>query len=393
MESDVIVIGGGPAGATTALLLARAGCAVTVVEQSAFPRRKVCGEYLSGTNWPLLQELGIADAFHRLAGPEVRRVAVLAGRYMSTAPLPRPDRWGRGLGREALDTLLLDRARDEGAHVLQPWKCIDLEPVDGGVRVTARHRQAGTTETLTARVAVAAHGSWERGRLPSQSQRRPPRPSDLLGFKAHFRHASLPEDLMPLLSFDGGYGGMVTCDKGRTSLSCCIRRDRLEALARPRGSSAGEAVLEHILTSSPVIGEVLRGAELQDGWLSAGPLRPGIRLPARDGLLRVGNAAGESHPVIAEGISMAMQSGWLLAGRLLRWRDSLGDAEFLPRLQKDYAAAWKRSFAGRLRVAAGAAHWAMHPALVAPTNRVFRSCPLLLTLAARASGKTRLVVR
>ena len=198
---------------------------------------------------------------------------------------------------------------------------------------------------------------------------------------------------MPLLSFDGGYGGMVTCDAGRTSLSCCISRDRLEGLARPRGTSAGDAVLKHITASSPVIGEFLRSAEIQDGWLSAGPLRPGIRLPARDRIFRVGNAAGEAHPVIAEGISMAMQSGWLLARRLLRWRDSLGDAAILPELQREYAVDWKRSFAGRLRFAAGIAYWAMRPGMVGPTNRLFRSCPLLLTLAARASGKTRLVVQ
>src|SRR5437016_2497832 len=56
---DAVVIGGGPAGATAALLLAEAGWAVALIEQKQFPRRKVCGEYLSATNWPLLTRLGI----------------------------------------------------------------------------------------------------------------------------------------------------------------------------------------------------------------------------------------------------------------------------------------------------------------------------------------------
>src|SRR5438093_25151 len=75
---DALVIGGGPAGATTALLLARAGWSVALVERSPFPRRKVCGEFLSATNLPLLRHLGVGDAFRDLAGPEVRRVVLFA---------------------------------------------------------------------------------------------------------------------------------------------------------------------------------------------------------------------------------------------------------------------------------------------------------------------------
>ncbi len=60
---DALIIGGGPAGATTALLLARAGWSVALLERKCFPRRKVCGEYLSATNLHLFDELGLGEVF------------------------------------------------------------------------------------------------------------------------------------------------------------------------------------------------------------------------------------------------------------------------------------------------------------------------------------------
>src|SRR5947209_11996740 len=65
---DAVVIGGGPGGSTTAVLLARAGWSVALIERKAFPRRKLCGEYLSATNQPLFDRLGIAEEFQDQAG-------------------------------------------------------------------------------------------------------------------------------------------------------------------------------------------------------------------------------------------------------------------------------------------------------------------------------------
>src|SRR4051812_43360428 len=126
---DALVIGGGPAGATAAILLAEAGWSVALVERKPFPRRKVCGEDLSATNWSLLSRLGIGEAFVAMAGPPVRETAVFVGTSQYVAALPRPAAgmpWGRALPREHLDTLLVERATELGATIFQPARCSDL---------------------------------------------------------------------------------------------------------------------------------------------------------------------------------------------------------------------------------------------------------------------------
>ena len=75
-DYDAIVVGAGPAGAAAAALLAQAGWRIALIEKTPFPRRKVCGEFISATTWPLLRQLGVADSLLEIAGPVVRRVGL-----------------------------------------------------------------------------------------------------------------------------------------------------------------------------------------------------------------------------------------------------------------------------------------------------------------------------
>jgi flavin-dependent dehydrogenase len=392
---DALIVGGGPSGATAALLLAKAGWSVGLVEKTSFPRGKVCGEFLSATNLPLLRHLGVAELFLELAGPDVRQVGLFSGDHVVTSDMPRPrtgdgmgEGWGRALGRDHLDTLLLQRAAAAGANVWQPWSAVELVNKGSGYLCQAVSRESGQSRELRARIVVAAHGSWEPGPLPTQPARPASRPSDLFGFKAHFLDSRLPTDLMPLLAFPGGYAGMVHSDHGRVSLSCCIRRDQLESARRAAGSAkAGEAVVAHIKQSCRAAREALAGARLDDHWLSAGPIRPGIRWCGFDSIFLVGNAAGEAHPVVAEGIGMAMQSAWLLCECLTSGPVDVRSGHGVDAVRGAYVAAWRRTLAPRIHAAALIAHWAMRPAAVACVLPLLRLFPGVLTAGARLSGK------
>ncbi|HEX5418896.1 MAG TPA: NAD(P)/FAD-dependent oxidoreductase [Gammaproteobacteria bacterium] len=387
---DALVIGAGPAGSMTSALLARAGWNVALIEKCAFPRRKVCGEFLSAPTWPIFDELGIGSALRSLAGPPIRRVGLFARRAALYAAMPEAldlaSGWGRALSREKLDRLLLDEAVWRGVSLWQPYEAVELAHHRG----IGECRLAGAAgeHVLRAPLVVDAHGSWGR-RGFAAGPRRPVRNADLLAFKAHFEGAALATGTMPLLAFPGGYGGMVTTDDGRLCLSCCIRRDALEACRRAYpGLRAGEAVLEHILCSCAAVRAILERAVRLGPWLAAGPVQPGIRQSADGGAIKVGNAAGEAHPVIAEGISMAVQGAHLLAQILTSEGETLAGSGRLSDLHIAYTRAWRARFATRLRFSGLIARLAMRTeagGLLAP---LLQRHPGIITMGARLSGKT-----
>lgn len=422
---DAIIVGAGPAGSSAAILLATAGWSVALIERQHFPRRKVCGECIAASVLPLLHELGIGQAADALAGPELRQVALMYRADSVLAPLPAFNhplhRWGRALDREHLDALLLARARQAGATLFQPWIACEVGGTPGNFfcRIRAEHQDATdgagpahaantahaadasrVSARLTAPVLIAAHGSWSGFRgldaadalSPPESLRARPRASDLFAFKANFAEATLQPGIVTVLAFAGGYGGMVLGQGGMATVACCLRRDRLAAcrLQTP-GAPAGEAVEVLLKQSCHGVRDALLSAGRGEKWLSVGPIRPGVRLSGRaGGAFLIGNAAAEAHPVIGEGISMALQSACLLAAGLIHARDADGtlSSALLETVRTDYALAWRARFGQRLVAACALAQLAMRPqaAILLPLIKAF---PAVLAHAARISGKVR----
>lgn len=470
---DALVIGGGPAGAASAILLAQAGWDVALVEKAAFPRAKVCGECLSPAAWPVLEALGVRADVEAAAGMPIQELglsatggewllpfpAIRCGTRNSRVPVWERTRdtrvsvwerirdtrvptwgrardaqvpaWGRALAREHLDALLLARARAVGVRVHQPALATDIVQTENGVRCSMRpvggttqaaqtgpgahdtqgthgtpadspHTPAGMDTRMHAhadaqqnaqKIPAALHATLlidARGTPanPLDTPARPKRPQDLLAFKTHLDAAACPDGRLWVLAFPGGYGGLVRAG-GATgpvaTLAFCLRRDRLaHCRARWPALPAGAAAAQFVADQCPVVRTALQAGGAAD-WLGTGVLVTGMHPPPWH--FAVGNAAGEAHPLIGEGMNMALQSAWLLAHRLAPQRTRIGEPEMQMRLRAACQADWQRAFGRRMAVAAALAHLAMHPATARAFARACARWPALLAAAVRAGGK------
>jgi menaquinone-9 beta-reductase len=405
-DTDVLIIGGGPAGASVAIRLASLGWRVTLLEQTSFPRQKVCGECLGPASLELLDELGLGSRVSELSGPAIRQVAWMAGDRTIVAEMPACQGgrhpYGRAIGRDCLDMLLLEQARSQGVEIVQPAKVVRVRGVPGAFDCIYEWRCGSVMEQRgrrgehrrTAALVIDAHGSWERGPECDAAARdgcEDPRarPSDLLAFKTTFDGAALAPGVLPVLCFSGGYGGMVVSDRGRTTMACCIRRATLRQWrARARDGSAGDVVEACLRSSCDGVAAALRSARRQGSWHAVGPLRTGFHLRSAPGILRAGNAAAEAHPLIGEGICMALQSAAILA-RLLAHRPKDLRAAGIVDVQRAHAAMCRKEFAARLRLAHLYARVAMQPSLAAAAAILMRTWPRALTTGARLAGKAR----
>lgn len=345
-NADVLVLGGGPAGAATAILLARAGASVVVAERAAFPRDKVCGEFVSPEGVAVLGRLGVLDALIEAGAAryDACRLVDRRGRAID-APLPSLPGIGReaiGISRAALDHALLEAARRAGARILERTEAA-APIVESGKVVGARLRRVKDDtafEAVRATVVVAADGRRsivQRTLLPGIGDPRRSTDRSWFGLKTH-----VPCDPPPtgrrieLHLFDGGYAGLGAVEGGRLNLCMLVR---VSALRACEGSP--DRLLRERLSANPILAEHLSGAPARGEWKSIGPLRFGAREPSLAGAILVGDAAGTIDPFSGEGMSNALAGAELAAPFALAAAAAGGLSD---RAAADYAGTWRRAF-------------------------------------------------
>jgi flavin-dependent dehydrogenase len=352
-EREVLVVGAGPSGAAAAAVLARAGRDVLVLEKDRFPRRKVCGEFLSGSARGSLAHL---DALAAVAGEAepIERASIHppGGRPVSFA-LPSA---GFGISRARFDELLASAAAAAGAEVRFGVRVTGFEETDcGRVRVSVAGA-GGREETIPGRAVVGAWGRWNA--LDRTLDRRFLRKGGrFFGWSGDY---DAPADALRgearLYLFPGGYAGLSRVEGGAVHLAGVIA----ERAQRRLGAGWG-AVVAHARRSNPAFDRAmdllrLRGGD--GGFLGTGPVFFTRKPPAEGHLLMAGDAAGVIDPYLGEGLAIALESG-ILAGETLA-RAFAGDFG-LSEAPRRYARDWDARFSDRVRRGAAGRALMLHP--------------------------------
>ncbi len=334
-----------------AIVLARAGADVTVVEQQRFPRDKVCGECLSALAVETLERLELAEGVRGL-GPAVLRGAGIytAGGGRVRLELPRA-MWG--ISRYALDDLLLKQAVAAGAKVLQPSRCEGLN--EFGVRV--RDLQTNEVHMLEQDWVVVADGKIGLSR-------RPARPTSDFGIKAHFENVDGPGDAIELFGVRGAYGGLAAIEGGKWNAAFSVPGKWLKEL---KGNVEG--LFARICQKNATLGRRVKDARRVGEWLAAPLPRYGVRREWAEGVVPVGNAAAAIEPIGGEGMGLAMASGELGARFILGQKGLCPPTTELAELYHRYERLWRvRRAACRLAGMVVARPWAAN--LVLPLLNV-----------------------
>jgi geranylgeranyl reductase family protein len=323
-EADVIVVGAGPSGATTAFYLAQSGLDVLLLEKSRFPREKVCGDGLTPRAVKTLVGMGISvteqDGWVRNKGLRV----IGAGKRLE---LPWPELasypgYGLVRTRHDLDETLARRAQQAGARlhegvtVTAPVRSERTGRITG---VVAKAADGGEDRTYRARVVVAADGNSSRLSVAMGLPKRDDRPLGV-AVRTYYRTHRHDDDYLEswLDLWDGdrllpGYGwifgmgdGTSNVGLGLLNTSAAFGHTDYHALLRKwlKGMPAEWGFTEENRT------QPIRGAALPMGF---------NRTPHyHQGLLLVGDAGGMVNPFNGEGIAYAMESGEILARTIVQ---------------------------------------------------------------------------
>jgi menaquinone-9 beta-reductase len=311
-DVDVAVVGAGPAGAATAILLAERGWSVTLLDKAAFPRRKICGEYLSPEAARVLDRLAVLKAVDQAGAQPLRGMKIVApdgtvleGLYPTSGPWRGYRDYAVAIPREVLDRILVDRARGLPVDVRERHRVTGLLQTAGAVTGVTAQDEDGHDLKIPARLVIGADG----------------RASTVASSLGLVRPHRLRR--MALIQYVSGLTGIEDCGEiyldppdyailnpvapGLVNLGLVVPLGHARPFARRLDAFFG-ARLKQLRYLAPR----LEGMKAEGRLTAMGPLAYRVSDPRVGGAMLVGDAAGFYDPFTGEGLFTALRSAELL---------------------------------------------------------------------------------
>jgi menaquinone-9 beta-reductase len=308
LDCDVVVVGGGPAGAAAAARLAARGFQAVLVDRASFPRDKVCGDFVGPMALAELADLGVAQTEEFGATSAMAHLALHVDAdqpaVMSIPVVDGIPGYGRVIPRLQLDAWIVDAARRAGATVLEGRKAETVERAPDAI--TVRGGSAAGPWQLRARLLLGADGS---NSMVARTLRggAPPSQDRIMAVRAYFDDVEGPAgqgDVWFRSDTFPGYHWLFPAGGGLANLGVGML-----ASTYPKAGRNLREMLMRLIDEDPSVRHRLRGARMR-GKVVGHPLTTyNPRMPlVDDRLMLLGDAAGLVNPLNGEGIQYALHS-------------------------------------------------------------------------------------
>lgn len=328
-KSDVVIIGGGLAGLTTAIHLSKLDLKIILIEKNEFPKHKVCGEYISNEVLPYFKWLGldISD----LKPTKISKIEFsIANGKMISGDLPLG---GFGVSRYVLDNYLFEKAKENGCQIIQDT-VTDIQFIKDEFHISTSNNLK-----IKSNIAIGAFG--KRSNMDQKLNRDfIQKKSPWLAVKAHYS-GNFPNDLVGLHNFKGGYCGVSKVENDIINICYLVDYKTFQQY-----KSIDEFQL-NVIYKNPYLKTIFENSKLLfEKPLTISQISFEKKNVVENHILMIGDTAGLIHPLCGNGMAMAIHSAKIVSELVIEFLDNKISSR--QELEEKHTQEWNRNFKNRL---------------------------------------------
>lgn len=332
---DVLIIGGGLAGLSTAIHLSKQNVKVLVIEKQKYPHHKVCGEYVSNEVLPYLKQLGVNPLYHNAA--EISKFKITDTFNIEIDV--QLDLGGFGISRFSLDAILYDEARKNSEFIFDTVTSITYEVND----ISKKSIFSVLTSANSLYTADYVVGSFGKRSNLDKSLNRTfiQKKTPWMAVKGHYTY-EMPNNQVQLHNFKGGYCGLSKTETGQVN-ACYLAK--VSAFKKYKSIKAFQK--EHLSKNKHLKHFFETAVPVFEKPLTISQISFENKEPISNHIFMLGDSAGLIHPLCGNGMAMAIHSAKIFSELYLKSRNESSDSRQW--LEDNYALKWNNAFQKRLK--------------------------------------------